>query len=85
VWAPFYTIHKIMAGMLDMYQHCGNRQALEVLQGMANWTGKWSAPISAEHMQDILNTEYGGMNEVLYNLTAATGEDKHAPKITQRR
>src|SRR5262252_8202067 len=47
VWAPFYTIHKIMAGMLDMYQHCGNRQALEVLQGMANWTGKWSAPISA--------------------------------------
>ena len=78
VWAPFYTIHKIMAGMLDMYQHCGNRQALEVLQGMANWTGKWSAPISAEHMQDILNTEYGGMNEVLYNLTAATGEDQYA-------
>ena len=78
VWAPFYTVHKIMAGMLDMYQHCGNRQALEVLQGMANWTGKWSAPISAGHMQDILNTEYGGMNEVLYNLTAATGEDQYA-------
>lgn len=78
VWAPFYTIHKIMAGMLDMYQHCSNRQALEVLQGMANWAGKWSAPISVEHMQDILNTEYGGMNEVLYNLTAATGEDQYA-------
>ena len=78
VWAPFYTIHKIMAGMLDMYHHCGNRQALEVLQGMANWTGKWSKPISAEHMQDILNTEYGGMNEVLYNLTAATVEDQYA-------
>ena len=78
VWAPFYTIHKIMAGMLDMYQHCGNRQALEVLQGMANWTGKWSAPISAGHMQNVLNTEYGGMNEVLYNLTAATGEEQYA-------
>ncbi len=78
VWAPFYTIHKIMAGMLDMYQHCGNRQALEVLHGMANWTGKWSAPISADHMQDILNTEYGGMNEVLYNLTATTGEEQYA-------
>jgi Beta-L-arabinofuranosidase, GH127 len=61
-----------------MYQHCGNRQALEVLQGMANWTAKWSAPISGEHMQDILNTEYGGMNEVLYNLSAATGEDQYA-------
>jgi DUF1680 family protein len=78
VWAPFYTIHKIMAGMLDMYQHCGNGQALEVLQGMANWTGRWCAPISAEHMQDILNTEYGGMNEVLYNLAATTGEDQYA-------
>ncbi|MGD0201864.1 MAG: beta-L-arabinofuranosidase domain-containing protein [Bryobacteraceae bacterium] len=77
VWAPFYTIHKIMAGMLDMYQHCGNRQALEVLQGMADWTGKWSAPFPEPHMQDILNTEYGGMNEILYNLAAVTGDDRY--------
>jgi DUF1680 family protein len=78
VWAPFYTIHKIMAGMLDMSQHCGNRQALEVLQGMANWAGKWTADKSEPHMQDILNTEYGGMNEVLYNLAAVTGDNRYA-------
>jgi uncharacterized protein len=78
VWAPFYTLHKIMAGMLDMYQHCGNRQALEVLQGMADWTGQWSAPIAEAHMQDILNTEYGGMNDILYILTAVTGDDRYA-------
>jgi len=29
-------------------------------------------------MQDILNTEYGGMNEVLYNLAAVTGDDRWA-------
>ena len=78
VWAPFYTIHKIMAGMLDMYQLAGNRQALEVLEGMSRWADDWSASKSEEHMQDILETEYGGMNEVLYNLAAATGNDRWA-------
>src|SRR5579884_2403211 len=45
VWAPFYTIHKIMAGMLDMSQHCDNRQALDVLRGMADWVDKWTGAI----------------------------------------
>ncbi len=78
VWAPFYTFHKIMAGMFDMHAHCGNGQALEVLEGMASWTDHYTAPKTEEHMQDILNTEYGGMNEVLYNLAAATGNDHYA-------
>ncbi len=78
VWAPFYTVHKIMAGMLDMSEHCDNRQALEVLRGMADWADQWSAAIPEQHMQEVLNTEYGGMNEVLYNLAAITGEDRYA-------
>jgi len=78
VWAPFYTIHKIMAGMFDMYSLAGNKQALEVLEGMANWADDYTKSKSETHMQDILNTEYGGMNEVLYNLAAATGDDRWA-------
>ncbi|MBS1854717.1 MAG: glycoside hydrolase family 127 protein [Acidobacteria bacterium] len=78
VWAPFYTIHKIMAGMLDMYTLAGNRQALGVLEGMANWADEWTKGKSEEHMQDILNTEYGGMNDILYKLTAATGDERWA-------
>ncbi len=78
VWAPFYTVHKIMAGMFDMYQLTGNQQALEVLQGMAGWADQWTASKSEEHMQDILNTEYGGMNEILYNLAASTNDDRWA-------
>jgi DUF1680 family protein len=78
VWAPFYTIHKIMTGMFDMYQQAGNKQALQVLEGMAEWADNWSASKPEEHMQDILNTEYGGMNEVLYNLAGATGDDRWA-------
>ena len=78
VWAPYYTIHKIMAGMLDMHMLTGNKQALEVVQGMASWADTYTASKSEAHMQDILNTEYGGMNETLYNLAAVTGDDRWA-------
>ena len=78
VWAPFYTIHKIMAGMLDMHQHCGNDQALVVLRGMADWVDHWTAALSIDQMQMVLDTEYGGMNEVLYNLAAVTNDDHYA-------
>ena len=78
VWAPYYTLHKIMAGLLDMKTHAGNDQALEILVELAGWVDAWTAAKTEEHMQDILNTEYGGMNEVLYNLAAVTGDDRWA-------
>jgi uncharacterized protein len=43
VWAPCYTFHKIMAGHLDMYVHCGNTQALQTVEKMAGWVGRWVA------------------------------------------
>ena len=78
VWAPYYTLHKIMAGLLDMKTQAGNDQALEVLVKLAGWVDAWTAAKTEAHMQDILNTEYGGMNEVLYNLAAVTGDDRWA-------
>jgi DUF1680 family protein len=78
VWAPFYTVHKIMAGMLDMHEHCGSAQALSVLNGMADWADRWSGSLSEEHMQMVLDTEYGGIGETLYSLSALTGEDRFA-------
>ncbi len=74
VWAPFYTYHKILAGMLDMYFHAGNKQALEVASGMAAWVDEWSASKPEAHMQEILKEEFGGMGEALYNLAAATND-----------
>jgi DUF1680 family protein len=74
VWAPFYTYHKIMAGLMDMYVYCGNEQALTVAEGMAGWVDRWQESISDEHMQRILQTEFGGMNEALCNLYALTGK-----------
>ncbi len=77
-WAPFYTIHKIMAGLLDMHTIAGNSQALDVLLGLARWTARWVQPLGDEAMARVLEREYGGMNEVLYNLSAVTGKDEWA-------
>ena len=73
VWAPFYTLHKILAGNLDMYTYCHSDQALSVAEGMAHWIGHWANGISNEHMQRARRTQHGGTNEGLYNLFAITG------------
>jgi uncharacterized protein len=78
VWAPFYTYHKVMAGMIDMYQLGDNRQALDVAKGMADWVDAWTAELSKQHMQMVLDEEFGGMNEALYNLAALTDSDRYA-------
>ncbi len=78
VWAPFYTYHKILAGMLDMYQVGGNRQALDVAKGMADWVDAWTAQLVQPQMQMVLDEEFGGMNEALYNLAALTDSDRYA-------
>lgn len=77
VWAPWYTIHKIMAGLLDAYQVTGNQQALTVLTNEANWVGVRLSPLSTAQIQTMLNTEYGGMGEVLASLYAVTGNTNY--------
>jgi DUF1680 family protein len=72
VWAPWYTLHKIMAGLLDMYTYCGNRQALDVLEKTAAWAKMRTDNLDDEAMQRMLKTEFGGMSEVLANLYAVT-------------
>jgi DUF1680 family protein len=83
VWAPFYTIHKIMAGNIDMYVHCGNAQALEVAEKMAGWTAGYTQSMSYDHMQRVLGTEFGGMGESLSNLYALTGNEEYL-EVAQR-
>jgi DUF1680 family protein len=77
VWAPFYTYHKIMAGLLDMYTLTGNTDALRVAEGMARWVGEYFTGISNDQRQRMLRVEYGGMNEVLVNLAAVTKKDRY--------
>ncbi len=74
VWAPFYTLHKILAGMIDMATLAANARALDVAKGIASWTARWTQPLGEAAMARVLEREYGGMNEALYNLGALTGD-----------
>ncbi len=77
VWAPYYTLHKIFAGLLDMYEYGDNAQALEVAKKFGDWVIARNGRLTDEQMQAMMQTEHGGMNETLANLYAFTGEDKY--------
>ena len=77
VWAPFYTYHKIMAGLLDMYLLTGNADALQIAEGMGQWAHEFLGVFSIDQRQRMLRTEYGGMNEVLANLAAVTRKERY--------
>ena len=77
VWAPYYTIHKIMAGLLDAYVLTANARALEVLTKQADWVAFRVGRLTDEQQQRALDTEFGGMNEVLANLFAVTGQTRY--------
>ncbi len=76
-WAPYYTIHKIMAGMFDMYTLAGNEQALDVLKKMAAYFKKRTDKLPPEAMDRVLTNEFGGMSEVLHNLFGVTKDPAH--------
>ena len=77
VWAPWYTLHKILAGLLDAHVHCGSRQALAAADKLGDWVWFRMQRLSLAQQQAMLETEFGGMNEALANLSAASGKPAH--------
>lgn len=74
MWSPWYVQHKIFAGLRDAWRYTGNRTALDVEIKFAAWAEAILAPLSDEQLQRMLATEFGGMNEVLADLYADTGD-----------
>jgi len=77
VWAPYYTLHKILAGLLEMHEYCGNTQALVVARKFGDWVVARNARLTDAQMQVMLGMEHGGMNESLAELYAVTGDPKY--------
>lgn len=77
VWAPWYTLHKIYAGLIDQYLYCDNPQALDIVAKAASWTYQKLMPLSAEQRKIILRNEFGGVNEAFYNLYSITENPEH--------
>lgn len=76
-WAPQYVCHKTMAGLLDMYQLIGNRQALMIVNKAAEWFLSYTEDITDEQMRRMMWEETGGMMEFWADLYAVTGDAKH--------
>ena len=76
-WSPWYTVHKVMAGLCDAYLYCDNQQALKVVTGMADWVYNTIDHLSDSLRLKMLNCEYGGMNDVLANIYSYTGNKKY--------
>ena len=77
VWAPWYTIHKIMAGLIDMYQYADNKKALDVVVKMGDWAYNKLKDLSSEQLAVMMKNEFGGMIEAAYNLYGITGNVKY--------
>ena len=76
-WVPWYTTHKVLAGLIDAYERTGNEKARRVAIGMADWCGTVVAPLDDARMQRMLSTEHGGMAESLAEIGAITGDAKY--------
>ncbi|MFN8094395.1 MAG: glycoside hydrolase family 127 protein [Vicinamibacteria bacterium] len=77
VWAPYYTLHKIHAGLLDVHEATGDAVALELAKGMAKWVGTRAAKLTDAEWQAMLETEFGGMEDSLTELWSLTRDPEH--------
>ena len=81
IWAPYYTCHKIMRGLLDAHTLAGNEQALRIASGMGDWVHSRLGHLPRAQLERMWSIyiagEYGGMNEVMADLYALTGRPEH--------
>jgi Uncharacterized protein conserved in bacteria len=81
IWAPYYTLHKILAGLMDIYEVSGNEKALEIVKGMGDWVygrlSKVPAPTLISMWNKYIAGEFGGMNEAMARLSRLTKEPRY--------
>ena len=76
-WAPFYNLHKMYAGLRDAWVYCGNAQAKELFLEFCDWAVNITSQLSDQQMEQMLGNEHGGMNEVIADAYAMTGDRKY--------
>lgn len=76
-WAPFYNIHKMYAGLRDAWIYCGYEDARDMFLAFADWAIALTADFTQEQMQAMMRNEQGGMNEVLADAYAVSGDVKY--------
>ena len=82
-WVPWYTLHKLFAGLLDVDRYTRNPRALSIAIKLADWADATVVNLTEEQFQRMLGCEHGGMNEILAELYARTGQEKYL-KLSRR-
>jgi len=81
IWAPYYTLHKILAGLMDVYEVSGNKKALDIADGMGDWVYARLSKVPTDTLIKMWNTyiagEFGGMNEAMARLYSITHKPEH--------
>jgi len=81
IWAPYYTLHKILAGLMDIYEVSDNEKALEIVKGMGDWVYARLSQVPTETLISMWNRyiagEFGGMNEAMARLYRITNEPRY--------
>lgn len=76
-WVPWYNMHKTMQGLVDTYKYTGNTEALEVASKLGDWVYNRVSKWSIQQQKTVSYTEYGGMNDCLYDLYKYTHKAEH--------
>ncbi|MBP1969282.1 DUF1680 family protein [Virgibacillus natechei] len=76
-WVPWYSIHKIFAGLIDTYKYTGNRKALDIVLILANWAKNGLGNLTDEQFEKMLICEHGGMNEVMADVYILTNNKEY--------
>ncbi|MBT2736672.1 glycoside hydrolase family 127 protein [Bacillus sp. ISL-7] len=76
-WVPWYSIHKIFAGLIEVYSLTGNNKALEVVTKLSDWAKKGTDNLNDEQFQRMLICEHGGMNEAMADLYTITNNEDY--------
>ncbi|MFB6343232.1 beta-L-arabinofuranosidase domain-containing protein [Saccharicrinis sp. FJH62] len=77
VWAPWYTLHKIYAGLIDQYLYCNNELALVIVKRMGDWAYNKLQKVTVEQRKTMIRNEFGGVNDSFYTLYQITGNDHY--------
>lgn len=75
-WSPLYTVHKMLAGLLDAQRYCGDEQAMQVAVGMGGYLDRCFAPLDEAQMRELMRCEFGGINESFAEMYARTGNER---------
>ena len=76
-WAPFYNLHKMYAGLRDAWVYYGNEKAKRLFLEFCDWAVNITSKLSDQQMEQMLGNEHGGMNEVIADAYAMTGDRKY--------